>query len=136
MKYNNSACIIDEIILHPPTIRVAFPQVSLRSKVSVQEKINEFIRDLVDIMMYEQGEDDPALAQMVGTYEVSLNKRGLLSIYFENFAIRKKAANGMTISRALTVVDLDTGKVYQLNKLFIRKQPSSSQKVLPLLMYP
>jgi len=121
MAKNIVAGILHEAVVRPPNIRVDFPQVMLPDK-AVQNEVNRLIRALVDIMMLRQGADDPNLGEMVGTFAVRLNEKSLLSIYFENFAIMRMAANGLTIAEALTV-DLETGEVYQLNDLFIRHSP-------------
>jgi hypothetical protein len=115
------AGILQEAFVRPPNIRVAFPQAVLPDK-AVQDKINRIIRNLVDIMMLKQGVNDPNLGEMVGTYKIGLNEKSLLSIYFENFAIQRMAANGTTIAESLTA-DLETGEGYQLNDLFIRNRP-------------
>jgi hypothetical protein len=121
MPRNIVAGILQEAFVRPPNIRVAFPQVVLPDK-AVQDRINRLIQDLVDIMMLKQGVNDPNLAEMVGTYKISLNEKSLLSVYFENFAIQRMAAHGTTIAESLTA-DLETGEVYQLNDLFIRNRP-------------
>jgi len=115
------AGILQEAVVRQLNIRVAFPQVVLPDK-AVQDEINRLIRELVDIMMSKQSVNDPNLGEMVGTFKISLNEKSLLSIYFENFAIMRMAANGTTIAESLTV-DLKTGKVYLLNMLFTRNRP-------------
>ncbi len=113
-----TAVFIEEVIQRPPVVRVKFPQVRLRD-INVQNVINRFIRDIVEIMMSEQDVDNPGLGQVVGIYKVALNEKSLLSVYLENYAIMRMAANGVTIAAGLTV-DLGTGEVYKLKDLFLR----------------
>src|SRR5690554_237133 len=79
--------------IEKPNINVAYPQViglyppnmEVRYK-GVPEKINESIEKLINAMMLEMGANNPNLAEMIGTYKVTLNQDGILSIRFENFS--------------------------------------------------
>jgi hypothetical protein len=108
--------------IHTNTINVVFPSVFGLKDEAIQEKINALIESIVRSLMALQGSQDPDLAEMVGTFSIELNERNLLSIRFENFAIKKMAANGTTLLEALTV-DLKTAQVYRLHDLFINNRP-------------
>ncbi|MDW7651372.1 MAG: RsiV family protein [Bacillota bacterium] len=122
MQHQGGTASIVERRIHTNTIDVVFPSVFGLKNEAVQEKINTLIESIVRGMMTVQGSQDPNLAEMVGTFTIELNKENLLSIRFENFVIRKMAANGTTLLEALTV-DLKTGKVYSLNDLFVKTRP-------------
>src|SRR5699024_10308944 len=55
-------------------------------------------------------------AEMIGTYEIKTNERGILSLTLSNYAIAPQHANGLTINKSLTF-DVKTGKTYQLKRL-------------------
>ncbi len=110
--------------IEKPNINVAYPQViglyppnmEVRYK-GVPEKINESIEKLINAMMLEMGANNPNLAEMIGTYKVTLNQDGILSIRFENFSYIEMYAHPWTIVRALTF-DLRTGETIDIYKLF------------------
>jgi phage-related protein len=108
--------------IHNSKVNVVFPSVFGLPSESVQKEINTLIESLVKAMMIAQGSNNSNLAEMVGSFTIELNKKSLLSIRFENFAIMKMAANGSTLLEALTV-DLETGEVYDLNDLFVKNRP-------------
>ncbi|NLZ93413.1 MAG: DUF3298 domain-containing protein [Firmicutes bacterium] len=93
----------------------------LNSEV-IQSRINEQIAGLVFSMMLAQGSQDVEPVNIEGTYTTELNEKSLLSIRFENFAIREKAANGTTLLKAVTF-DLNTGEFYQFYDLFSQERP-------------
>lgn len=110
--------------IEEPNINVAYPEVvgllppnkNVRYK-GVPEKINQAIQKLVRQMMLEMGATNPDLAEMEGTYKVTLNQNGVLSIRFENFSFIEMAAHPWTIMRALTF-NLKTGNTVDIASLF------------------
>jgi hypothetical protein len=116
------ASLVEATIGEPP-IQVAFPEVvslfpldeSVKYK-SVPEQVNILIRQLVESMALQQGWGQDNLLEMTGTYKVTLNKAGILSIRFENFSFLAMQAHPSTIVRGLTV-DLKNGNAVQLQNL-------------------
>jgi hypothetical protein len=117
------ASVVEGKVGEPP-IQVAFPEVvslfpldeAVKFK-SVPERVNILIRQLVEGMMLQQGWGQDNLLEMIGTFRVTLNKKGILSIRFENFSMLEMQAHPSTIVRGLTV-DLKTGKAQQLSDFF------------------
>ena len=107
--------------IEKPNINVAYPQVIVyptnMEVERVPDKINESIERLINTMMLEMGANDPNLAEMIGTYKVTLNQDGILSIRFENFSYIEMHAHPWTIVRAQTF-DLRTGETIDIYKLF------------------
>ena len=106
-----------------PNTKLYYPQVT-HLPDQVKRKINNVIfqavEDLYEQQFIEQQATD--FAEALGTYEVKLNERHLLSITLSNYSIAPQAANGLTMMDALTF-DTKTGKTYTLSDLF---QPNSN----------
>ncbi|MDW7675500.1 MAG: RsiV family protein [Bacillota bacterium] len=122
----NLFAAIEERIIESPPINVAFPEVEAilpreikTIHINVPEKINQAIEELVKRMMLEMGAEEENLEEMEGTYKVTLNKKGILSIRFENFSFIQMQAHPWNIVRGLTF-DLRNGKVATLGDLFRR----------------
>ena len=62
---------------------------------------------------------------------MELNQKGILSVKFNVYTFRWHAANGLDVQKSITV-NLETGKVYQLNNLF--KPNSGYRRVLTKLI--
>lgn len=105
-----------------PNLRVVYPEVAGLNNEAVQSRINEHIAGLVFSMMLTQGSQDAEAVNIEGTYTVELNEKSILSIRFENFALKEKAANGTTLLKALTF-NLNTGEFYQFCDLFNPQRP-------------
>ncbi|MCW2276962.1 DUF3298 and DUF4163 domain-containing protein [Heliophilum fasciatum] len=99
-------------------VQLHYPQVIGLPNPTVQQKINQTIFRQVYAIIYQQGYyENPTRAQMVGSYEVKTNERGILSMSFTNYTYFYPAANGLTIIRSLTF-DTHTGETYSLQSLF------------------
>lgn len=110
-------------------ITIYYPEIIGLQNLHVQHKINRMIVQHAQHLINQQfkQQDVDRFAEMIGTYEVKTNQRGILSLTLSNYAIAPKHANGLTIINSLTV-DVETGRVYQLKDLF--KQGSDYVNVL------
>ncbi len=111
----DSAVIVEQVI-EKPHAHILFPQV--RGVESETELIiNQLIEEQIKgITMMQEWYDEETLFMEV-SYEVKLNEKGLISLFFRNFAQIEHAAHPMTIVRSLTV-DLNTGEEYELFDYF------------------
>ncbi|PKM79175.1 MAG: hypothetical protein CVU88_07140 [Firmicutes bacterium HGW-Firmicutes-13] len=116
MNNNELTANIVEIKIDEPPVQVTYPQVQGLKDKDVQEEINRLIREQVNTLMVEQGVREELL-EMTGNYRITLNKKGLLSIRFENFSFIKFAAHPSTAVKSLTI-DLKTGKKYDIVDFF------------------
>jgi hypothetical protein len=108
---------IREMSINRPPVKVAYPKVLGLSNLFVQVAINEKIINLVHSLINEQMGSQENIVDMIGTYEIKLNEKGLISIYFENYIYWYHAAHGMTVARSITM-DLCTGATYKFRDLF------------------
>ncbi len=98
-------------------VNVKYPSVFGLTDRSVEEQVNNRIKELVELLMVERGYGREYLAEMVGDYQVALNDKGILSIRFENYSYFEKAAHGNTVVKSLTF-NLENGEEYGLYQLF------------------
>lgn len=100
-------------------VRIYFPEVVGLQNLHVQQMINQSIVRLTQHLINQQYQQQEVkrFAEMIGTYEVKTNERGVLSLTISNYAIALQHANGLTITKSLTF-DIETGKNYQLKDLF------------------
>ncbi|MTI57042.1 DUF3298 and DUF4163 domain-containing protein [Geosporobacter ferrireducens] len=96
---------------------LSYPEIGGLKDLEIQKSINELILKKSYDLVENQKKRSRNFMQIRGAYEVKLNKRGLLSIYFTNYVFSKGTARGLTLADSLTV-DLDTGKVYNLKDFF------------------
>lgn len=96
-----------------------YPEVTGLENIHAEQIINQSIVRLVQHLMNEQFEqqDVDRFAEMIGTYEIKTNERGILSLTLSNYAIAPQHANGLTMMNSLTF-DIQTGTTYQLQDLF------------------
>lgn len=110
-------------------ITIYYPEIIGLQNLHVQQTINRMIVQHAQHLINQQfkQQDVDRFAEMIGTYEVKTNQRGILSLTLSNYAIAPKHANGLTMINSLTV-DVETGRAYQLKDLF--KQGSDYVNVL------
>lgn len=113
---DTKAVIAGRKITHWP-LDLSYPEISGLRNLEVQRGINELILKRTYDLVESQKKRARNLIQITGTAEIKLNRSGLLSIYFTNYAFAKGAARGLTLADSLTV-DLDTGKIYGLKDFF------------------
>lgn len=98
---------------------IYYPEVIGLKNPQVQHNINQLIIQHAQHLINQQyqQQNTAQFAEMLGTYELKTNERGILSLTQRNYAIAPKHANGLTLMNSLTV-NVETGKSYQLNDLF------------------
>ena len=100
-------------------VMIYYPEVFGLENLHVQQTINYSIVQLAQNLINQQyqQQDVDHFAEMIGTYEIKTNERGILSLTLSNYAIAPQHANGLTITKSLTF-DVETGEIYQLESLF------------------
>lgn len=117
MSNKGVAAAITENKIKNECTDVSYPQVAGLKNDNVQSKINQLIsRQILDLIPKEGCRDYETIK---GTYEVKLNRDGILSMKFNVYTFRKQAANGLDVQKSITV-NLETGKIYQVYDLFKR----------------
>jgi len=123
MSGNGISAQIVEKRIQQNGINIVYPQVAGLPDEEVRERVNRAIEERVYGLIAEQRvwPDSVGLkiAEMIGTYTVGVNKKGILSVRLENYMFPEQAAHGSTMVKSVTV-DLKTGKVYTLKDLFRR----------------
>ncbi|HLR52889.1 MAG TPA: DUF3298 domain-containing protein [Candidatus Avamphibacillus sp.] len=100
-------------------VMIYYPEVFGLENLHVQQTINYSIVQLAQNLINQQyqQQDVDHFAEMIGTYEIKTNERGILSLTLSNYAIAPQHANGLRITKSVTF-DVKTGKTYQLKSLF------------------
>lgn len=109
-----------------PNINVYYPLVTNLHHPAVEKKINADIIHVLNQLLIVQGFYNELLVEMVGTYEIKTNERGVLSLSLTVYSFAG-GAHGHTITKSLTF-NVKTGKQYVLSELF--KQDSNYVKTL------
>lgn len=99
-----------------PRLNIYYPVVSGLAKPAVQQKINEDVLNLENIIIKDQGYYGNHRTEIWGSYEIKTNEKGILSISIFNDAY-SGGVHGLDILKSLTI-DTDTGRVYSLKDLF------------------
>lgn len=108
--------------LSPGSFRLSYPIITNMTDKNIQSKINQSIIDEVSrlfknsILLPEQTD----FTEVLGTYEIKLNEKGLLSILFSLYTYVYHAAHGITKYSSLTF-DTRTGNVIKFSDLFTSK---------------
>ncbi|MCH3963671.1 MAG: DUF3298 and DUF4163 domain-containing protein [Clostridium sp.] len=110
---------LSEQKLMPEEFSISYPVIENASNGENISKINEAIIDQVSRLFKSQVLVDGVtdFNQVLGTYEVRLNKSNLLSILFAMYTYVNRAAHGFTKYSSLTI-DAKTGHIYSFNELF------------------
>lgn len=98
---------------------IYYPQVVGHWNVTVQNKINRKIYEMIEYLIQQQyvEQDTTNFEEMIGTFEIKTNERNVLSISFSNYAFVPYSAHGLTLMKSLTF-DVTSGKTYSLQQLF------------------
>jgi len=104
-----------------PPVHILIPVVAGGTSPLARNEMNRAIIDAVKTQMKHQGYPSPDIREMIGTFEIKTNERGVLSLLLINYAFTG-GAHGMTLQQSLTF-DADTGKAYALGELFKQGSP-------------
>lgn len=119
------------------SIKVDYPQISGLKHKSVQKKINKLLKDKAEAFvasaLKEAKAGQPTTPsgnpyEYVGTYKVTYNRDGVLSLYVDQYAYTG-GAHGITVREGLTF-RLDNGKLLTLDEL-LRANPNYRSIVDP-----
>lgn len=110
---------LSEQKLSPNNFSIAYPFIPNLQKDKTIEKINNYIIDEVNKLFRSQVllPEKVDFNEVLGTYEVMLNKNGILSILFSLYTYVNKAAHGFTAYSSITL-NVETGQVYSFDDLF------------------
>lgn len=105
--------------LMPPKFKISYPVIDNPNSEKVITKVNNIITDEVDKLFRIQVLRPEVIdfQEVLGTYEVTLNKNSILSILFALYVYEKRAAHGFTLYSSVTV-NVENGEVYSFNDLF------------------
>ncbi|AKL94433.1 putative protein with DUF3298 domain [Clostridium aceticum] len=100
-------------------VSLTYPEVIDLEDKEVEKTINDFIQEEIYKMIIEQGYEEDYTKEFWGEYKVKLKEANILSMLVYINSYSKGAAHGLTAVKAINV-DLSTGKVYDLQDLFIK----------------
>lgn len=106
----------------PASFKLSYPIVTNMADKAVESRINQAIIDEVSRLFKNSVlyPEQINFIEILGTYEIKLNEKGLLSILFSIYTYVYHAAHGITIYSSLTF-DTHTGRVYKFSDLFTSK---------------
>lgn len=105
--------------LMPPKFKISYPVINNPNSKDNITKINNAIVDEVDKLFRSQVLRPEVIdfAEVLGTYEITLNKNGIFSILFALYVYENKAAHGLTLYSSITA-NVEKGEVYIFSDLF------------------
>ncbi|BAQ11842.1 hypothetical protein OXB_3373 [Bacillus sp. OxB-1] len=104
-----------------PKVNVYYPVIVHLENSEVQSKMNHAIIELLNQILIDLDYYDKNLVELLASYEVKTNERGILSLNLIVYSFTG-GAHGMTVVRSLTF-DTKTGKQYTLKELFKQDSP-------------
>ncbi len=116
--------------LQEDNIKVSIPYVAGGTTSEAADSMNKAIESTARELMKDQGYPSENIQEMIGTFEIKTNERGVLSLSLLNYAFTG-GAHGNTLQQSLTF-DADTGRRYPLSELF--KPGSNYEKTLNKLI--
>lgn len=99
-----------------PKVDIYYPVITQLKEPKIQQQLNQAIFKEMNKILVEQNYYDSSLVELMATYEVKNNQRGLLSLNLIVYSFTG-GAHGMTICKSLTF-DTRTGRSYSLSDLF------------------
>ena len=113
-----------------PTVNIYYPVIFDLEDQNIQLKMNHAIVSLLNKILIEQNYYESNLVELLATFEIKNNQRGILSLNLIVYSFTG-GAHGMTIIKSLTF-DTTTGKEYALKDLF--KPGSDYEKTLSAII--
>ncbi|MCG7407126.1 DUF3298 and DUF4163 domain-containing protein [Paenibacillus sp. ACRRX] len=108
--------------INKPKLEVYVPQILNAQAPLAAKTINQMIHQTVIELIRMTGYEENEQTEVMGSFEIKLNERGLLSLTLTVYGYPQGAAHGMTYQRGLTF-DVNTGKLYMLSDLFKPSAP-------------
>lgn len=105
--------------LMPEKFSISYPFVPNSDNSNIAAAINKSIINEVNELFKEQVLRPEAVDfnEVLGTYEIMVNQKGILSVLFSMYTYVNRAAHGFTAYSSLTV-NAETGEVYNFEDLF------------------
>jgi hypothetical protein len=105
--------------LMPEKFSISYPFVPNSDNSNIAAAINKSIINEVNELFKEQVLRPEAVDfnEVLGTYEIMVNQKGILSVLFSMYTYVNRAAHGFTAYSSLTV-NTETGEVYNFEDLF------------------
>lgn len=105
--------------LMPEKFSISYPFVPNSDNSNIAAEINKTIINEVNELFKEQVLRPEAVDfnEVLGTYEIMVNQKGILSVLFSMYTYVNRAAHGFTAYSSLTV-NTETGEVYNFEDLF------------------
>lgn len=105
--------------LMPPKFKISYPVIDNPDSKKSITKVNNIIADEVDKLFGIQVLRPEVIdfEEVLGTYEVTLNRNSILSILFALYVYERRAAHGFTLYSSITV-NVENGEVYSFSDLF------------------
>ncbi|MTI65681.1 MAG: DUF3298 and DUF4163 domain-containing protein [Firmicutes bacterium] len=116
-KVNTNEVNIVTKKIEKPNIEVRYPQITNLENKLVEQQLNKKLKSRAISLMEDQERDQYNLVYMDASYNVKLNEKKLLSIYFNNYGYSKGAAHGGMLTNSITL-DIKSGKEYEIKDLF------------------
>lgn len=114
-----NAVPLNEANIKPEKFTIKYPFITNSNNSKIINKINSSIIDEVGKLFTSQVllPEKVDFNEVLGTYDVMLNKDNLLSILFSMYTYINKAAHGFTAYSSITL-NVKTGQVYDFSDLF------------------
>lgn len=108
---------LSDVKISPQKFSISYPVVKKDIKNPNADKINNAIIDEVDKIIRSQVlmSEPVDFTEVLGTYDVTLNEKGILSIFFSMYTYINMAAHGYTAYSSVTI-DTVTGQVIDFYK--------------------
>lgn len=113
---------LSEQKLQPEKFGISYPFIPNTDNNEITAGINKSIINKISGIFTEQVLLPEAVDfnEVLGTYEVTVNQKGILSVLFSMYTYVNRAAHGFTAYSSLTV-NTETGQVYDFEDLFSPK---------------
>lgn len=115
----DNGVILNTAKISPEKFSISYPFILNPKKDQIINKINTSIINEVSKLFTSQVLFPAKIEfnEILGTYEIMLNKNGLLSILFNMYTYVNKAAHGFTAYSSITL-NVNTGQIYNFSDLF------------------
>lgn len=99
-----------------PKVNIYYPVITQLEDPKVQQRLNQQIFTEMNKLVTGQNYFEPGLVELLASFEVKNNQRGLLSLNLIVYSFTG-GAHGMTVCKSLTF-DTRTGRSYKLSDMF------------------
>lgn len=104
-----------------PKVNIYYPVITQLEDPKIQQRLNQQIFTEMNQLVTGQNYYEPGLVELLASFEVKNNQRGLLSLNLIVYSFTG-GAHGMTVCKSLTF-DTRTGRSYKLSDMFKEGSP-------------